>query len=52
MNESTVYSKSLIDRTIAYFHKKGVILAPEQAIEYLNSFADLYESFIEFAKIP
>ena len=52
MNDSSVYDQSLIDRTIAYFEKKGAILTSEQAIEYLNSFADLYESFIEFAKKP
>ena len=38
-------------RLITYYKSKGVILTTEQAAEYLNSLADLYESFIEFAKI-
>ncbi len=46
-----VYSASLIDRITAYYKKRGISLTPEQAEEYLNSLADLYESFIEFAKI-
>jgi len=46
------YPQSLIDRITAYYKGKGVILTPEQAEEYLNSMADLYESFIAFAKIP
>ncbi len=52
MNDSSVYSQNLIDRITAYYKKRGVSLTPEQAEEYLNSLADLYESFIEFAKIP
>ena len=52
VNESSVYSKNLIDRITAYYKRRGVSLTPEQAEEYLNSLADLYESFIEFAKIP
>ena len=51
MNESNVYNKNLIDRITAYYKKRGVLLTPEQAEEYLNSLADLYESFIEFAKV-
>ena len=52
MYDSSVYSNNLIDRITAYYKKRGVSLTPEQAEEYLNSMADLYESFIEFAKIP
>ena len=50
MKDSSVYNKNLIDRVIAYYKKRGVFITPEQAIEYLDSFADLYESFLEFAK--
>jgi len=44
------YPQNLIDRITAYYKKRGVEITPEQAEEYLNSMADLYESFIEFTK--
>lgn len=50
--ESSIYTKNLIDRITDYYEKRGVLLTPEQAEEYLNTLADLYESFIEFAKKP
>jgi hypothetical protein len=45
------FSKVLIDRLIAYYKSKGVVLTPVQAEEYLSVLADLYESFIEFTKV-
>jgi hypothetical protein len=50
VNESSVYSKNLTDRITAYYKKRGISITPEQPEEYLNSLADLYESFIEFTK--
>jgi hypothetical protein len=48
---SSCYNQKLIERVIAYFKKRcGLDISPEQAEEYLNSFADLYESFVEFSK--
>jgi hypothetical protein len=47
------YDKNLIERVIKYISKKtGEDISAEQAEEYLNSLADLYESFIEFTKAP
>ncbi len=49
--EKATYSQNLIDRTRAYFSQKcGRDISVEEAIEYLNALAGLYESFIEFAE--
>ena len=48
---ATRFNQKLIDRIILYYKNKGVVLTDEQAVEYLNALADLYESFIEFAKV-
>lgn len=44
-----VYPTNLIERIIRYFKERyGHDISPATAIEYLNSFADLHGSFIEF----
>ena len=45
----TSFNQELVARVIQYFKEKcGVVISPETAVEYLNSMADLYASFIEF----
>lgn len=42
------FNQELIQRTQKYFgQKSGRDISPETAIEYLNSLAGLYESFME-----
>ena len=44
------YSQKLIERAQNYFgEKSGRDISPEEANEYLNSLASLYESFMELA---
>ena len=44
------YSQKLITRAQKYFgEKSGRDISPEEANEYLNSLASLYESFVELA---
>ena len=44
------YSQQLITRAQKYFgEKSGRDISPETAVDYLNSLASLYESFIELA---
>ena len=46
------FNQELIERTVKYFHEKHEHeITPETAEEYLLAMADLYGSFIEFAKI-
>ena len=45
------FSQQLRDRLIKYLaEKKGVKITSEQADEYLNSMADLYQCFLTMAK--
>ena len=44
------FNKQLITRLQAYWKARtGEDISDATATEYLNSFADLYESFLEFA---
>ena len=44
------YSLELIKRAQRYFgEKSGRDISPETAVEYLNSLAGLYETFMELA---
>ena len=44
------FNQELITRAQTYFgEKSGRDISPETAIEYLNSLAGLYESFMELA---
>ena len=44
------FSRELIQRSQQYFgEKSGRDISPEEANEYLNSLASLYESFMELA---
>ena len=45
-----IYSEQLVARAQAYFSKKcGRVVSPEEAVEYLNALADLWESFAALA---
>lgn len=45
------YSDELIKRTILHFKiKYNLIIDEEKADEYLDSFANLFESFIDFTE--
>jgi len=46
------YSKDLIDRTITYFQKRGFVLSPEKASEYLESLAEVYIAFTDRRPVP
>jgi hypothetical protein len=49
MQGQDLYSEQLIVRTQTYFAQKyGFMLSVEEAVDYLNSLADLYEVFIDF----
>jgi len=44
------YPQELIERTQGYFSQKsGRGISIDEAIDYLNALADLYEVFIDFA---
>ena len=45
-----MFTKELIDKTINHFKiEYGQLISEEIASEYLNSFADLYASYMELA---
>ena len=45
------FTEDLIARARKYFSKKyGRDISVDEAVDFLNALADLYESFIEFAE--